>query len=31
MKDYRLIMPVRIAFGVLFMAVWILAHWLLGE
>lgn len=31
MKDYRLIMPVRIAFGVMFMAVWILAHWLLGD
>lgn len=34
MKNPRLVtesLPVRIAFGVLFMAVWILAHWLLGD
>lgn len=24
-------LPVRVAVGVLFMAVWLLLHWLLGE
>ena len=24
-------LPVRIAFAVVFMAVWLIAHWLLGD